>query len=198
MASDGSVTRWLDPLRAGDPAAASRLWQRYFHRLVHLARRRLEGTPRLAADEEDVALCAFDSFCRRAAGGRFPHLRDRHDLWKLLLVITARKARHLLRDEGRQKRGGLPASDPAPAADDAVDFEQLISREPTPAFAAQSVEECQRLLDLLREPALRWVALWKLEGYSNEEIAAKLGCAPRTVERKLRLIRAVWKGEVVA
>jgi IS30 family transposase len=32
--------------------------------------------------------------------------------------------------------------------------------------------------------------LW--EGYTTEEIAAKLGRAPRTVERKLDLIRQRW------
>jgi DNA-binding CsgD family transcriptional regulator len=35
-----------------------------------------------------------------------------------------------------------------------------------------------------------------MEGYTTEEIAAKLDCAPRTVERKLRLIRGVWEGSV--
>ena len=56
----------------------------------------------------------------------------------------------------------------------------------------QLAEECQRLLDALDSPELAQVALWKMEGDANEEIAAKLGCVPRTVERRLRLIRSVW------
>ena len=53
-----------------------------------------------------MALSAFDSFCRSAEQGRFPDLADRDSLWRLLVVMTARKATHLRRDEGRQKRGG--------------------------------------------------------------------------------------------
>src|SRR4051812_18246510 len=100
----GSVTRWLGQLRAGDAGAAGPQWERYFRRLVALARARLHSAPRRAADEEDVALSAFDSFCRGAGQGRFPHLDDRDDLWRLLVTITARKALHLRRDEGRKKR----------------------------------------------------------------------------------------------
>src|SRR6516165_8429863 len=101
-----SVTNWIDQIKAGQFAAAQDLWNRYFHRLVGLARKKLQGRPRRAADEEDVALSAFDSFFRGAEQGKFPRLQDRDDLWGLLVVITARKALHLVEHEGRQKRGG--------------------------------------------------------------------------------------------
>ena len=100
MVADGSITRWIDQLQAGDLAAAQPLWERYFHLLVELARRKLGAKPR-GADEEDVALSAFDSFCRGLKRGRFPHLQDRDNLWKLLVVLTGRKACHLMRDEQR-------------------------------------------------------------------------------------------------
>jgi hypothetical protein len=58
------------------------------------------------ADEEDVALSAFDSFCRGAEKGRFPRLQDCDDLWQLLFMITTRKAADLVEHERRQKRGG--------------------------------------------------------------------------------------------
>src|SRR5580700_9424491 len=105
---DGSVSRWLAPLQEGDPAAAQQLWERYFQRLVELARKRLRDGPRREA-AEDVALSAFDSFCRSAAKGRFPQLSDRDGLWRLLVVITARKAARHIRDTRRQKRGGANA-----------------------------------------------------------------------------------------
>jgi DNA-directed RNA polymerase specialized sigma24 family protein len=50
-------------------------------------------------------------------------------------------------------------------------------------------------LDRLDNEMLRTVALRKLEGYRNSEIAAQLDCATRTVERKLRRIRALWSQE---
>src|SRR5262249_47776007 len=61
-------------LKEGDRAASQALWERYFRRLVGLARERLRGWPRAAADEADVTLSAFDSFCRAAEAGRFPRL----------------------------------------------------------------------------------------------------------------------------
>src|SRR5215203_4060120 len=99
MPSDDSVTHWIDPLRLGDHLAVQQLWTRYFHRLVGLARKKLSDTPCRVADEEDVAPSAFDSFCRNAEAGRFPELTDRDGLWRLLVVLTARKAGHLRRDQ---------------------------------------------------------------------------------------------------
>jgi DNA-directed RNA polymerase specialized sigma24 family protein len=198
VTTPGSVTHWIQALRAGDPAAAQKLWERYFRRLVGLARQKLRALPRRAADEEDVALSAFDSFCRGAARGRYPHLTDRDNLWHLLVTITARKALQLRRRERRQKRGGGNVRGDSAfqfGTDDSAeegDIEQIIGTTPTPEFAAQTAEEYQRLLARLTDPSLRSIAVWKMEGYSNEEIAARLGCVPRTVERKLGLIRTLW------
>jgi len=198
MSPDESVSQWLGRLRDGDPAAAQNLWERYFQRLVGLARKKLDGLPRRSADEEDVALSAFDSFCRGAGHGRFPQLHDRDNLWRLLVTITARKAYQLVLREGRQKRGGNAILDEAALARLAdsgcreVGLEQLIDREPTPEFAAQLAEQYERLLAGLPDAELRSVAQWKLEGYTNEEIGAKLGCALRSVERKLKVIRTLW------
>jgi hypothetical protein len=52
MSPEGSVTRWLGQLRGGDPAAARRLWERYFRRRVGLGCKRLGDAPRRVADEE--------------------------------------------------------------------------------------------------------------------------------------------------
>ena len=56
-------------------------------------------------------------------------------------------------------------------------------------------DECRRLLDVLDDDTLRSVAIWKLEGYTNHEIAGKLQCVDQTVERKLRTIRSIWARE---
>jgi DNA-directed RNA polymerase specialized sigma24 family protein len=204
MSSEGSVTRWVDQLQAGDRAAAQDLWERYFQRLVGLARAKLQGHARRAADEEDVALSAFDSFCRGAEQHRFPQLDDRDNLWRLLVVITTRKAAHLVQHDRRQKRGGGEVHDEAAVLgltgswDEPQGLEAVIGKEPTPECAAQVAEECQRLLGRLGDVQLRSIAVWKMEGYTNAEIATKLGCVPSTIERKLRLIRNRWAGELLA
>jgi hypothetical protein len=110
MPGPGSVTYWITQLKAGDPAAAQALWEGYFRRMVARARQKLADAPRRAADEEDVALSAFTSFYRAAEQGRFPRLDDRHDLWQLLMLLTDRKAGHLLESERSQRRGGSVGS----------------------------------------------------------------------------------------
>jgi DNA-directed RNA polymerase specialized sigma24 family protein len=200
MASDGSVSRWIELLKDGDYAAAQPLWERYFDRLVGLARIKLADGRRRAADEEDVSLSAFDSFCRGAAAGRFPKLADRDDLWRLLVTLTARKAFDQMRDEYRLKRGGgavLGESTFAAAnSDDDAAFERFVGREPTPESAAMVAEECRRLLECLQSEELRTIAICKMEGYTNAEIAQRLDCATTTVERKLQRIRAQWQAEI--
>src|SRR5438067_4890181 len=155
MPSGESVSHWIGQLQAGDHAAAQKLWERYFQRLVGLARAKLQDLPRRAADEEDVALSAFASFCRGVEGGRFPQLLDRHDLWRLLVTITARKALRLARDQRCQKRGGGTVLDEAAlgdrdnAAAEEAGIDQILGREPTPEFAAQVAEDCRLLLERL-------------------------------------------------
>jgi DNA-directed RNA polymerase specialized sigma24 family protein len=201
MAADDSVSRWLQLLQQGDAAAAQALWQRYFHRLVGLAHVKLQGRPRRAADEEDVALSAFASFCRAAQAGRFPNLNDRDDLWRLLVTLTERRALNLVRDENRLKRGGgaVHGESALPSPDDSTlgGLDQIAGREPTPEFAAQVAEECDRLLNLLDDAELRAIAVWKMEGDTAPDIAGRLGCALSTVERRLRLIRHIWEEEGV-
>src|SRR5262245_49065489 len=129
MSSDAPVSHWVQELRAGNQAAAQWLWEAYFQRLVVLARQRLAGTPRRVADEEDVALSAFDSFCRGAGQGRFPRLEDRNDLWQLLVVVTARKALDLRQHEHRLKRGGGNVRGESAFGDGDAGLEQIVGAE---------------------------------------------------------------------
>jgi len=192
MVPDDSVTQWIEQLRAGDDSAAGKLWQRYFHRLAGLARKRLQDIPRLPADGEDVALSALNSLCAGLEQGRFPDLADRDSLWRLLVTITARKARQVVRDENRQKRGGGQVGG---EPDEANGLEHLLSREPTPEFAAEVAEQFRFLLSKLDDEELRAIALLKMEGAASEQIAARLGKALRTIERRLQLIRSIWAEE---
>jgi DNA-directed RNA polymerase specialized sigma24 family protein len=193
MSSDASVSFWISQLKVGDEKAAQKIWEGYFARLVDLARGKLRGTQRRIADEEDVALSAFDSFCRGAQRNRFPKLEDRDDLWQLLLMITARKAIDLRQYETRQRRGGGRENLDQGRPLDYDLLNEIVGREPTPEFAAQVADQCRRLLDRLEVTELRQLALWKMEGFTNAEIAERLGVVSRTIERKLRLIRDLFQ-----
>ncbi len=194
MSSEASVSHWLEQLKAGDKDAVRLLWDRYFERLMRSALARL---PRRPEDAEDVALSAFNNFCARARAGRYPSLADRDELWRILVVYTAYKANHLLRDEGRQKRGGgrrYSSGNPGDLGEEAL-LEQLRSREPSPEFAAQSEESATYLLDKLPSEELRSIAIWRMAEFTVEEIAARLDCSERTVERKIAVIRDRWRAE---
>jgi hypothetical protein len=177
VSSAGSVTHWIEQLKAGDQVACQKLWEGYYRRLVGLARKRLQGTPRAAADEEDVALSAFDSFLRRAREGRFPRLHDRHDLWQLLVLIAGRKATNRAQYERRQRRGGgqvhhASALVGGVGSEAGAGLAELIGREPEPDLVAQVVEEYRRLLDGLGDEALHLVAVWKPASGSSGQAAA--------------------------
>ncbi len=189
----------LRGLKDGDPAAIEQLWGDYFQRLVALARKHLPKDSRRASDEEDVALSAFHSLCNGAAAGQFPKLDDRDDLWRLLVVITLRKARRVLRRGQSQKRGGGRGSEdsilvPEGKKHAPTSLTELLGDGPSPAFAAEVAEECERLLARLGDEQLRSIALLKMEGYTVAEIAATLSCGHRSVERGLQSIRAKWSG----
>jgi DNA-directed RNA polymerase specialized sigma24 family protein len=199
LSSQSSVTQWLDQIKHGEEDAAQLLWQRYLERLLRLAARRLANSPNGAADEEDVVLSAFDSFLRAAKDGRFPRLEDREDLWQVLVMLTDRKAGQQRRHERAAKRGaGKVRGDSALAggqSDGPIGLDAAAGLEPTPQFAAEMREQLAVLLGKLGDDVARKIAVGKLSGKSNVELAADLQISLRSVERKLNIIRRNWQGE---
>lgn len=192
-----SVTQWIRNLEAGDSIANQQIWQRYYARLVELARSRLRSDFRRVADEEDIALDALNSLFQGVSAGRFPKLDDRTDLWRLLLTITERKAMALARYHSRRKRGsGLVRGESVfGVATGSTERHAGLDSEsplPTPEAAAEIAETIRALLNQLGDQQLTSIAIKKLEGYSVEEIAQLMQCSVRTVKRKLQRIRTVW------
>jgi DNA-directed RNA polymerase specialized sigma24 family protein len=194
-----SVTLWLQGVKSGDSADIQRLWNRYFQRLVRLAGVKLPGHCRRAFDEEDVAISAFQSFCDRAGRGQFPQLSGRDDLWRVLATLTVRKAAVTMRHQTRQKRGGgRVLGESAFGARDsetetASGISAILSKEPTPDDAARFADTFDQLIARLSDQTLKTIAILKLKGDTIEEIGAALGTSTRTIDRKLRLIRAIWE-----
>lgn len=200
MATEDSVTGYIVGVKAGDEESLRRLWERYYGRMVQLAKQRLrKGSKTAGGEEEDVALSAINSFWQGVQNGNFPELDDRDNLWKILVRITKCKAFKRVRSERTIKRGGgmvRPITDLIEADADHRDaFEHLLGPEPTPALAAMVAEEYRNLLDRLRDDRLRAIAIAKLEGYTNGEIADQFGCARQTITRKLEIIRKRWQAD---
>jgi DNA-directed RNA polymerase specialized sigma24 family protein len=201
MSSSSSVRAWIARAKTGDRDAAQKLWERYFKRLVGLARAKLPLGRRKYGEDEAVAISAMKSFLQRAENGRFPNLHSRENLWALLATITVRKAGKVARRKAITEVGESALGAKNDDSQRRNVWEQVLGREPTPVFAAEMAEQCRRLLDLLKSKEregqeLDSVALWMLEGYTKAEIAAKLGCVKGTVNRKLQVIREIWEKEI--
>lgn len=192
------VSQWILHLANGDAEIAEKIWNDYFGKLVKLARQKLGGVPGRDADEEDIAISAMNSFYQGLAQQKFDHLHNRDDLWKLLVTITARKATAKRRAHFAQKRGGGRVRGESVFEHQADEDEHdglasILGKEPTPELAVSVAENCRQMLEQLQDETLRRVALWTLEGDHTDEIAEKLGCVRRTVERKLERIREIWE-----
>lgn len=193
MTTEGTDTRCLREIASGNDEALALLWERYFQRVVALARRRLGNLTQRTSDADGVASSALKSFWLGVKEERFAKLDNREDIWQILAIITRRKVSNLRRYEeaaGRdwRKQQSLepPSSDSTVAGPTVSD-----SREPDPQILAEAEEQCNHLLDQLPEKE-REVALLRMVGFSNEQIASQKDVALSTVERLFRNVRRNW------
>jgi RNA polymerase sigma factor (sigma-70 family) len=197
MESRDKVVQLLKDIRSDDrrkkDEAACELWAYYLPSLLALSRQHLDKRLKQRADEEDVLQSMFKSFFRRQEKGQFD-IEDRDELWRLLAMITVRKSRNLANRHRAEKRDYRRERRKEITADASGQWiEDLVSREPTASDAAILNEEYEARLRKLSSPELRGIALQKLEGLSNQEIADEHGCTVRNIERKMQKIRAEWE-----
>jgi RNA polymerase sigma-70 factor (ECF subfamily) len=177
MPQDDSFADLMDRLRHGEGAAAARVFHRFAHRLIALARARLDGRVRPKVDPEDVLQSVFRSFFRRQADGQFD-LDGWEGLWALLTVITVRKC-------GRINRYFRSAGRDAEAAGEPW---EALAGEPSPDEALLLTELVEGLLRDLPERDRAVVELG-LQGHSAAEISTQLGRPERSVYRVLQRVR---------
>jgi DNA-directed RNA polymerase specialized sigma24 family protein len=190
----GSVTALLQRLKdeqnPADESAAKHVCNRYFQRLASLARSRTNWKNLGLSDEEDVACVVLTRLLIGLRDGRFPGLSNRESLWRLLVTMTLRENRDQLRNERREKRGGGRVQREADF--DREDLFIAASREPTGDDLVILADEIRQGFLRLKDDELRELALAKIEGYTDQELATRLGISVRTVERRLQKIRQRW------
>jgi RNA polymerase sigma factor (sigma-70 family) len=185
----GSITRLIPDLLVRDEIAIQELWRRYVTRMEGVARPVVAGLAPGAGDEQDVAQSAFFAFCEAAANGQAPQLGDRNELWRLLSTIARRKATDRVRRELRDRRGGG-------ATANRDGWQDAEDDQPSPSEVVQLQEAMDELfleLQAAGDPKLRSIALMRLEGAETSEIADRLGCTVRTVQRKLHILERLWR-----
>ena len=180
----GSITLLYQQWRQGESTSLGQLIERFRPRLLALANSTFGGRIPRIADAEDALQSAMISFWGQVEEGKFDEQLDRDDLWNLLGLITVRKAIKLNSREKAQKRG-------AGNVVTGVPLEEIVCDG---ADASLDVL-CSELLEML-DADVRAFALLRLMGHKNREIADRLDCTERTVERKLQLVRVVWEEEV--
>ncbi len=193
--NEPDITHWIRGVAEGDSVAALRIFEHFRPRLEKLAARRLAGN-RGVADEEDIVVIALNSFFKAARDQRFKQLDNRDDLWQILAMLTARKAIDHVHRERSLKRGGGQVQGESVFGHDTANragIDAAADVAATPELASEMMEELDAMLEALGDPTLRTIAIGKLNGCSNPELAEQLGIGLRTIERKLHLIRAVWK-----
>ncbi len=193
--SSHSVTRFIEQMKKEDPQAAGEIWQRFFNRLLPLARARLKGLNDRTVDEEDLLVSVFDRFFKAAADNRFAELNDRDDLWQILLDLVKKRVAQQYRKSNAQKRGSDGVLRLDDLAQPGQELRELADIDQNPKFVAAFNDSLSVSLQRLPDNTTREVALQRLEGYQNREIADRLHISLSSVERKLRVIREMWEEE---
>ena len=164
-------------------------WQEYFDRLTALARKRLRNIPQQLKNEEDIACSAIKSFLRgMERNGVRPAPENDFDLWPLLATIAAGKCADLIVYLKARKRDVARITD--------AELDEITCHGPGPGSVAEQKEGRIRLLGMLKDDRSRRIAEWKVERLTNKEIAEKLDCSERTVEREVESIRVQWEMHV--
>jgi len=168
---------------AGDSLAETALFERYVVRLTMLARARLSQRLASRVDPEDIVLSAYRSFFLAARENRFD-LRHSGDLWRLLVTITLAKVCDQAEHHQAEKRNVSREQATSDAAENSAPWLVALARDPAPAEVAMAIETLEQLLAAL-PPLGGQIVQLRLQGYRQDEIAAQLECAERTVRRWL-------------
>lgn len=189
--SEHSVTMMLSNLKAGDEQAAYEIWNRFFDRVRGLAKKKLGRLPSRVAEDEDIALSAMHALYQGAQEGRFRELTDRDDLWQILCMITSRKAASAWRKKAAVQEVGESVLAGSRGGEKQLGIQHIANNLPDDAYVdSLSQTTCELLEDL--DTRQREIAMLRLHGFTNSEIAEKINRSIKTVERYLKSIREQW------
>ncbi len=170
-----------------DPRLAEEVFQRFTHRLVALARARLDQRLAAKVDAEDVVQSVYKSFFWRFQEGQF-ELASWDSLWGLLVRITLRKCLSQQEQHFAQRRHVGREVQPPSDSSSSSGWGEGSAREPEPFEAAILVETVQQLMQGL-DPQQQQMLSLRLQGYTTAEISLHTLRSERTVERLMERIR---------
>ena len=190
-----SFEKILDSMQQGEDWAFDAFFKTHYDQLVQFAKKKIGSFPLRIFDEEDVALSAMNSLFNCLRENRF-EAQNSIELWQILITITKNKLINRQEREYAKKRGsGKVRGDSiwANTGENNLFLEQPDTRQnQTPDAQVELLETTDLLFQRLEDDKTREVARLLLEGYRINDIAEKLDCVRRTVERKIAYIRKVW------
>jgi RNA polymerase sigma factor (TIGR02999 family) len=172
------VTRLLQDMQRGDPAAADKLVPIVYRELRQIAGALMRGE---RADHTLQPTAVVHEALLRLMKGQPVSIENRSHFF----AIAARIMRQLLVDHARRrvsdKRGGKGKRQ--------VELEEGLALTPEQSTDVLALHDALGRLELLDERQARIVEMHYFAGNSVEEIAAVLGVSDRTVKRELQTAR---------
>lgn len=165
-------------LRSGDESAASEVYDRYAKRVFGLVHQQMADRLRAQVQPEDIVQSVFKSVFRGINTGNYDAPAG-GTLWQLMAIVAVHKVRRNARRRTALRRDArrTQSLDAMEKFDTPDDF--------TPEEFESAVREAiEDLKDTEQD-----VVLLRVQGYSVEEIAAKLERSRRSIERALQNIR---------
>ncbi len=193
----GSVTHWIADLKKNEDTDAQRkIWERFVDRLVRFANRKLQHSTCRVVDADDIANMAFANFFQKSPED-FEQLVNRNDLWQILVVMAERRVIDQIRKESSRKHGGGRVVTESMIQDNGDErqsgLDGLAGNTIPPDFDLMLLEEAEGRLNSLPDEDLRQVAVERMQGLRNREIADKMSISLRSVERKVSEIRDIFR-----
>ena len=190
---DSTMSLLVRGLGDGRASAAEFLVRRVYGDVVRLAMGMMRGGEgRAVYDADDAANSALARICRASAARKLGWLNGREQFWGRVRTVVARRIAADRERRGAARRGG-DAHRCGGAAPPEAGPDGLAAAAPSPAELALAEMEVDRLLGLLPDPMLRRIAEMRMEGHTVADVSLALRRPISTIERKLRLIREIWR-----
>lgn len=183
---DPDITRWLSRARDDDEFAFEKLFGFYIGHLREFLRHRLTAQDRAEGFEEDLASESMAAIWEDLTAGRFGHVKDREEFWFAMMRVAMSRAMDRRRYLRRKKRLFKVIE----AIETYFDFcVEPSADEDTFDF----LEVWEGFTKALPDDQYREIIQLKMDGLDVEAIAEMIDVVPRTIFRKLAIMKNRWE-----
>ncbi|RMG38386.1 MAG: RNA polymerase sigma factor [Planctomycetota bacterium] len=166
-------------VRSGDEQAAQQLYERLGPYIDRIVARRLRARLLPGFDPEDFTQAAWASFFAR------PHLMERFTRPRSVVAFVSRMASNKLIDQWRRRRRATARAAVTSIEQNQLQYTAVLDDGRTPSEIVATDEEVERCLAGMPE-VQREICRLLVCGFTQEEVAERVGVSVRTVRRVVR------------